>query len=252
MSCRDTFANSAITSYVQCTTPADVPEHVVLSTFHSLLRTGKNVEGQAPTASEANDVLEHQTFLVRNDANLSEARKNSILRRLQSAQAQVASGQVPDRATLYAWQHLSGEVEVHRLQRAANPAATAAADADREQRRQDRVVLIGAKNAAESSRRDALIARNHRGTVNDRITGRPIPMLASGLNDQDEFEAPSPDGTRTTTYEVLGRPKIALVRDDTTGTVTPRVTIRLRHDQVHFSTITVDAATTVQVTRLID
>lgn len=120
MSCRTTPAGSAFTSFYRLQGASDgISDVATLSTFHSLRRVFQNMN---PEYTWARRNVTREGYLASieslrrsiNNSDLSEARKASLLARLDAA---AAADPIPDESTIYAIQNLSGEIRgrAHRL-----------------------------------------------------------------------------------------------------------------------------------------
>lgn len=102
MSCRTTPAGSAFTSYARFANGSVLSDVATLSTFHRLrsLYQGRSPEDRrAYTDEDYRGLIQRQMERVRNLRNLSEARRESMLARLQQA---YDDPNLPDQSTLYA------------------------------------------------------------------------------------------------------------------------------------------------------
>ena len=109
MSCRTTSAGSAFTSYARLANGGYLSDVATLSTFHYLrsLYQGRAEDARRTyTDEDYRALLERQLQRARTNGNLSDARRASIIARLEQAQAD----DVPDQATLYALFNLNPTV----------------------------------------------------------------------------------------------------------------------------------------------
>lgn len=115
MSCRTTAAGSAFTTYARLRHGDGLSDVATLSTFHRLRRDYqenctrpwmmRNLETQ--TSNEAYlELLTNQRREIENDTTLTDARRSSLLARIDRAIADP----VPDRATIYAIRQIAGSV----------------------------------------------------------------------------------------------------------------------------------------------
>ena len=109
MTCRSTPAGSAFTTYARLATGSVLTDPQTLSVFHELRATYQNRpenERRVYTADDYQNLLGRQMQRVRNNTALTEARRASLLERLQRAQ----SGPVPDQSILYALHNITPTV----------------------------------------------------------------------------------------------------------------------------------------------
>jgi hypothetical protein len=106
MSCRSTFSGSAFTTFARLASPDPISDVATLSAFHRLRREyieAQHSPWQAPRLALLTGPDQYQDLLtglrdeVAADPSLSEARRASLLARLESA-----TDQVPDPGTIYA------------------------------------------------------------------------------------------------------------------------------------------------------
>jgi hypothetical protein len=112
MSCRETAGNSAVTSLSKFLTDAD--ETLVASLFHKLRREAVDTleDPNEPADAEAvRAFLLECGHLARHDARVREARRQSVLDRLATAEADLAAGNGPNKATFQAWSRLRDTIE---------------------------------------------------------------------------------------------------------------------------------------------
>jgi hypothetical protein len=95
MVCRSTPGNSALTSFARL--HSGLEDVQVLSLFHEARREAPDT-AQTPTTAEYQQFLADAIHRVRADTTLSEARRNSLITRLERAE-----NQRPDAETYYAW-----------------------------------------------------------------------------------------------------------------------------------------------------
>lgn len=102
MSCRTTPAGSAFTSYARFANGSTLSDVATLSTFHylrSLHQSRSEDQRRSYTNEDYRSLLQRQMDRVRRLSGISEARRESMLARLQQAHD---NPDLPDQATLYA------------------------------------------------------------------------------------------------------------------------------------------------------
>lgn len=105
MVCRTTRIGSAITSHARLA--SGLQDEQALSTFHALIREGR--DAPEPTSDQVTRLIDERIEAVRQDPNLSDARRTSIINRLEQARAQPMNG-----STYYAASHLMERAETAR------------------------------------------------------------------------------------------------------------------------------------------
>ena len=119
MSCRETPGNSAATSLAKFLTRAE--EGHVSRAFHEvrsqamatmgLDTDGRKVGKEPANVEEVQDFLDQLRLLARHDPRVPDVRRDNLLSRVEEAEAQLASGEGPNKATFYAWAHLVERLE---------------------------------------------------------------------------------------------------------------------------------------------
>lgn len=110
MSCRTTPAGSAFTSYARLANSSQLSDVATLSTFHylrSLHQSRSDDARRTYTAEDYRNLLQRQLDRTRRLTQIPEARRNSIITRLEQA---LQSDTVPDQSTLYALFNLNPTV----------------------------------------------------------------------------------------------------------------------------------------------
>jgi hypothetical protein len=109
VTCRETGAGSALTTYARLATGNRVSDPAVLSTFHSLIREYNDFDESSRTqyTSESYfDFLDRQENRINNLSSLTVRQRESMLARLQRARTEP----VPDQATIYALRNITPNV----------------------------------------------------------------------------------------------------------------------------------------------
>lgn len=109
MSCHSSPSGSAFTSYAYLATGRALTDSAVNSTFHELQRRYNATDEEARRTYSTEDyhaLLDRQAARVRTLTGISDARRASILRRLDAAR----TADVPNQATLYALHNLTPTV----------------------------------------------------------------------------------------------------------------------------------------------
>ena len=113
MSCRQNNGNSAATSLAKFLT--DSGESLVSHIFHVARReaTAKyGDEAKNPAdLSQVNSFLNDSRSLARHDSRIPDARRESLIRRIDDAQEDLINGQIPSKATFTAWLELRGRLD---------------------------------------------------------------------------------------------------------------------------------------------
>lgn len=113
MSCRQNNGNSASTSLAKFLTDSD--EHLVSHIFHVARREAATLIGEEAKApadiSKVQDFLNDARSLARHDSRIPDARRESLIRRIDDAQQDLINGQVPNKATFIAWVELRDRLE---------------------------------------------------------------------------------------------------------------------------------------------
>lgn len=117
MSCRQNNGNSASTSLAKFLTDSD--EHLVSHIFHVARREAAVKYGEEAKAladiSKVQDFLNDARSLARHDSHIPDARRESLIRRIDDAQQDLINGQVPNKATFDAWVQLRSRLEEAKL-----------------------------------------------------------------------------------------------------------------------------------------
>ena len=90
MTCRQAQIGSAITSYVLHST--ELEEQQVLSLYHEVMREGRATGAVTPLVGDVRLLAANVTDMVSRDTTLSQARRASLLRRLDRAATERIDG----------------------------------------------------------------------------------------------------------------------------------------------------------------
>lgn len=112
MSCRETKANSAVTSLAHAV--SGLPDNQVQAAFHALKRSPDAEQQDAPDPVEYQNFLNQQRNLLDALPELDKARRRSIRERLDDAFADATrpDAALPDAATFYALRNVTAETEI--------------------------------------------------------------------------------------------------------------------------------------------
>ena len=117
MSCRQNNGNSSATSLAKFLTDSD--ESLVSHIFHvarreATARFGDEAKNPADV-SQVNSFLNDSRSLARHDSRIPDARRESLIRRIDDAQEDLINGQIPSKGTFPAWVELSGRLDEAQL-----------------------------------------------------------------------------------------------------------------------------------------
>jgi len=113
VSCRSTKGGQAASSCATALTGGSADRASYL--MHALLAIYQT-NAPDPNSAEVVDVFQALATKVRNDPQISERRKERVLRRVEAAIDQASSGEgLPNAATLYAWRNLPAALEADML-----------------------------------------------------------------------------------------------------------------------------------------
>lgn len=119
MSCRQNHGNSAATSLAKFL--SDSPEELVSPVFHAARRAAKvllgETEAKAPAdIAKVQDFLNDARSLARHDSRIPDARRESLLARIDGAQEDLINGEnIPNKATFAGWVELRARLEEAQL-----------------------------------------------------------------------------------------------------------------------------------------
>lgn len=113
MSCRLNNGNSASTSLAKFLTDSD--EQLVSHVFHVIRREAAlkhGAEAKAPADIAAvNSFLNDARSMARHDSRIPDARRESLMRRIDDAQQDLINGEIPTKATFDAWLELRARLD---------------------------------------------------------------------------------------------------------------------------------------------